>query len=230
MIIGLTNTYAPKAAAFRFDVTKEVIGEGAPPEIFTFCLTGSDGAPMPNGNTERSSSVQAGMGPVEFGMITFTGPGTWTYTISEARGAARGFRYDDRVFTVKVDVTDAGDGTLAVVPHASEGGVTFQNRYTDEYENPNVQVHVNKIWKDTALDKRPEWVEVQLYKDGAAYGPPVKLNAHDSWSHTWSGLDQKASWTVDEITVLNGYQKSVTHQGNNWVILGHYVAYSWNPR
>ncbi|MDO4746450.1 MAG: Cna B-type domain-containing protein, partial [Bacillota bacterium] len=76
-------------------------------------------------------------------------------------------------------------------------------------------VTVNKVWDDAGDQdgKRPGSIEVQLYADGEAKGDPVSVTG-DNWTYTWTGLDAKAAgddivYTVDEVNVPEGYEKSV---------------------
>nr|WP_069724761.1 Cna B-type domain-containing protein [Staphylococcus aureus] len=59
--------------------------------------------------------------------------------------------------------------------------------------------------------------KVELYQDGKATGKTAILNESNNWTHTWTGLDEKAKgqqvkYTVDELTKVNGY---TTHVDNN---------------
>ena len=83
----------------------------------------------------------------------------------------------------------------------------------------------NSLWQNQGflLDRihnanRPNSVTVQLYKNGAAFGNTVTLNAGNGWTHKWTGLDKTATWTVDEVNVPDGYKKDVTHNGNEWTV------------
>lgn len=55
---------------------------------------------------------------------------TFTYTISEVNDGKAGYTYDDHVETVKVTVTDEGNGELSVVTTYDEDGAVFNNSYT----------------------------------------------------------------------------------------------------
>ena len=55
---------------------------------------------------------------------------TFTYTISEVNDGKAGYEYDGHDETVKVTVTDEGDGKLSVVTTYDEDGAVFNNSYT----------------------------------------------------------------------------------------------------
>ncbi|HHX0181085.1 TPA: Cna B-type domain-containing protein, partial [Staphylococcus aureus] len=65
--------------------------------------------------------------------------------------------------------------------------------------------------------KRPTEIKVELYQDGKATGKTATLNESNNWTHTWTGLDEKAKgqqvkYTVEELTKVKGY---TTHVDNN---------------
>ncbi len=60
-------------------------------------------------------------------------------------------------------------------------------------------------------------IKVELYQDGKATGKTATLNESNNWTHTWTGLDEKAKgqqvkYTVEELTKVKGY---TTHVDNN---------------
>lgn len=74
--------------------------------------------PMPEGSAGRNKTVQvtedAKTG--SFGSVTYTHPGTYTYTVDETRpqgAAVPGVSYSRASYSVTVVVTDNGDGTLS---------------------------------------------------------------------------------------------------------------------
>ena len=84
-------------------------------------------------------------------------------------------------------------------------------------EDGLIAVSVYKLWAGT--NNPPGSVSVQLYRNGAAYGGSVKLSAENCWSHTWSGLRAKDTWTADEINAPAGYVRSVAGSaGSGFVI------------
>ncbi len=98
-----------------------------------------------------------------------------------------------------------------------------QNGYDIDYEAEQVSEEftvdktVTKVWDDNndAGITRPESVQIQLYKDGVAYGDPVTLSARNNWTASYEGLPKYSSetkevnYTVDEVSVPAGYTKSI---------------------
>ena len=86
---------------------------------FTFDLMADNANyPMPEGSTDRNKTVQvtndAKTG--NFGSVTYTHPGKYTYTVVETRpqgAAVPGVTYSRASYSVTVVVTDNGDGTLS---------------------------------------------------------------------------------------------------------------------
>ena len=124
-------TGVPAGMAF----SKELTGTAWPDNgVFTFTLTGKDGAPMPQGAQDGvftqtvNKPAQGDKADFTFGDITYTKTGTYTYTVKELAGIMPGVAFDDHEATVTVTVTDNGNGQLeakAVVDKAD-----FVNTYT----------------------------------------------------------------------------------------------------
>ncbi|MBO2753817.1 Cna B-type domain-containing protein [Staphylococcus aureus] len=94
-------------------------------------------------------------------------------------------------------------------------GTTITNKYTPG----ETSATVTKNWDDNNNQdgKRPTEIKVELYQDGKATGKTATLNESNNWTHTWTGLDEKAKgqqvkYTVEELTKVNGY---TTHVDNN---------------
>ncbi len=56
--------------------------------------------------------------------------GLHTYTVVEKTGSLGGIDYDDTAYTVQVDVSDNGDGTLHIVKSENYDDLDFENTYT----------------------------------------------------------------------------------------------------
>lgn len=117
---------------------------------FTFTLTGSEGAPMP----EATSVKNDAQGNVSFGTIVYTMENvfggestdgtegvdaqsaqrqkTFTYTVAES-GTYAGITNDTGTKTVTVTVTDNGDGTISVAKTSDEGAVAGDFTFTNTY-------------------------------------------------------------------------------------------------
>lgn len=138
-------------------------------DSFTAQLTADDGVPMPGGAKSKVATVElTNDQPATFGDITYTKPGTCTYTISEvipgSDAGADGISYSAAVYTATVVVEDNHAGALAVasvkvVQECNDAGVdtktdvagkvaTFTNHY-DTHE-AKIIIHAQKILTDNA--------------------------------------------------------------------------------
>lgn len=170
-----TNNYSASSVALdaqnRLSATKVLEGRGwTDDDTFTAQLTAEDGVPMPKGAKSKVSTVKLTnkTQTATFGDITYTKPGTYTYTISEvvpgSDAGADGISYSAAVYTAKVVVEDNQAGALVVTsvkvmqdrndagePVTAEVAgktATFTNRY-DEHER-SIIIHAQKILIDNA--------------------------------------------------------------------------------
>lgn len=127
-----SNTYTPEPVSVDPPVSKVVEGyEGVAYPTFSFTIAAtSEGAPMP---PQATASI-AGPGKVEFGNIEYTKAGHYTYTINENAVDAKGWTIDSTVYTMTVDVKDAGgyltaDTKVTKADDAAVQSATFTNTY-----------------------------------------------------------------------------------------------------
>ena len=170
--LEFTNNYSASPVTFNGLSAKKVLKgrNWADGDTFTAQLTAEDGVPMPYGAKSKVSTVE--LTPkaqtATFGDITYTKPGTYTYTISEvvpgSDAGADGISYSAAVYTAKVVVEDNQAGALVVTSVKVERvrddagtdettevagkTATFTNRY-DEHEK-NIIIHAQKILTDNA--------------------------------------------------------------------------------
>ena len=138
-------------------------------DSFTAQLTADDGVPMPGGAKSKVATVElTNDQPATFGDITYTKPGTYTYTIKEvipgSDAGADGISYSAAVYTATVVVEDNHIGALAVasvkvVQECDDAGAdtktdvagkvaAFTNHY-DTHE-AKITIHAQKILTDNA--------------------------------------------------------------------------------
>jgi len=105
------------------------------------------------------------------------------------------------------------DPYLVLVPSTRDGRSWDYNVLSHPKTEPTkrdgefVSVSVQKVWGSC---EHPASVQVQLYRNGVAYGSPVTLNDGNDWSHTWPDLPAEDTWTVDEPNVPTGFTKSIS--------------------
>lgn len=204
----------PKAAKVHLKVEKTLDGKQPEDGLFTFILKDEDGKTI---QTQTNDG-----GNVTFDTLSFKKAGTYRYTITEKMGDRANIVYDDSVYTVEIHVTRSGD-YHATVSYEKDGKAytgtpVFENTTGERPAKDVTSVTVNKVWAGDTSVSRPAQAEMQLYRNGVAYGDAVTLNAENGWRYTWVGLDENAVWTVDEVIVPNGYVKTVQQEESVWTI------------
>lgn len=105
---------------------------------------------------------------------------------------------------------------------ASNGDLSFGSKLTPPTPTPIPSVSyrhvtVQKTWTLDDGKTRPDSVQVQLMRDGMAYGSPVTLNDANNWTFTWDNLEKDESqWTVSEVLIPEGFTASsqMTEEGD----------------
>lgn len=168
--LEFTNNYSVNPVKNGLSAKKVLEGRNwADGDTFTVQLTADDGVPMPGGAKSKVATVElTNDQPATFGDITYTKPGTYTYTIKEvipgSNARADGISYSAASYTAKVVVEDNQAGALVVKsvevvqvrddagePAAAEVAdkiATFTNRY-DTHEH-SIIIHAQKILTDNA--------------------------------------------------------------------------------
>ena len=122
--MSFTNTYEAIPIGIQLGASKELQNASLAAGQFTFELTGSEGAPMPESTTTTNNEN----GQVLFGEITFDAVGEYDYTITEVNDGQEGITYDaDATRTIHVSVTDSGEGFLEATVSYGEDGSHFVN-------------------------------------------------------------------------------------------------------
>ena len=131
-----SNSYKAGAASLVVDA-KTVIKKGPKEEDvpvkkdqFTLELVDKDGKVLHAFKNDEN-------GKVVFPALTFEAAGEYTYMLRQVKGSEAGMTYDDKTYTVKVTVTDNGQGQL-LVQAENATGVVFVNRLaeTSQTEDP----------------------------------------------------------------------------------------------
>lgn len=123
------NTYsvqpADSSVTDQVTVTKQLTGRDMTADEFAFELL--------EGNDVVATGTNGADGSVALSKITYTKPGTHSYTLREVGGGTHkaGVEYDGSVFAVTATVTDNHDGTLSVAHKVDNdaNAVGFTNTY-----------------------------------------------------------------------------------------------------
>lgn len=144
-------------------------------------------------------------------------------TLSDGNNWTCEWRGLDSNDTWSVDEAGVPDGYISTIDSSSSGNTTVFT-ITNIYETVPLSsaLTVNKVWNDKGYESyRPSGVTVDLLKDGAV-DQTVTLDASNSWSYAWTGLDSDSTWSVAESNVPSGYTASVKHEENAYTITNSY--------
>ncbi len=144
------------------------------------------------------SVTEEGIGTPEFDHTVTTGKNTETATDNKTEVGG----------TIVKGETDK----VLFNNHRSGGGNT---------NDPKTDVSVRKVWAGDGDIERPNSVTVELTGSNGTT-QTVTLNEGNNWRHTWTGLDGRVTWSVDEVDVPEGYAKAVTNVGNSYTITNTY--------
>ena len=222
----ITNKFTPKY--IDPPVLKKVIGDSdGSGDKFTFQLKALNGAPMPDGVTGDTMTLETGTGEAEFGIITIAKVGEYEYEISEVPDDGNeNYQYDDTVYHLRFVITEGENGELvdeAFVDGVSVG--TFEDIKASQFTFVNeyreyIDIDVEKVWKDesTGPDKRPDSIIVELLADGETI-ITVELSDENEWKHTFEHLEVSRKtddgeyvpieYTVNEVKV-EAYETSIS--------------------
>ena len=185
-----------------------------------------------NDDKKRPASIQVQLyanGKKVGDPVTLSESTKWTYTWSDLDAKKSG---TDIKYTV--EEVNTPDGYTSNVSGNAKTGYTITNTENTTPPTPNPQptyttYSVHKVWDLGSGETVPDFVQMQLYKNGAAYGSPVTVTKASDWTYTWTGLPQTENgklntWSVKEVdpdnqytaTVVNGTSSAtVTNRSNN---------------
>ncbi|WP_294817044.1 Spy0128 family protein [uncultured Gemmiger sp.] len=229
-IAAFTNTYTTEPATLKgeenLSVTKKLVGrEWGNEEAFTFTIAAAgdnaENTPLPSEKTLTLTkpTPDGDTATDHFGDITYTKPGTYSYTISEVQGAdntAAITQWDDSVYTVNVTVEDNGAGELRItdVKVESDGsnysGISFTNRYeanpnptktvTDESHNnidntlvsPGQKLTYTIHWVNNAVNATGNYTSAEITVTDTVPANTTFDSADNGG--TWDKTDNKVTW------------------------------------
>lgn len=185
--VAFSNAYEA-TGKYQFIGNKTLVGEGAKlqRDQFSFTVWDEDGKAVTHGtNTDD--------GPIFFDMMNFTHEhrGTKTYTITEDIGNQSGILYDRTKYTVTLNITDKGDGTLSIIPTQVNGvalaegeklNIAFTNKYITGQLTVSKEVSGNmgnryKEFPFTLMVPGMAEQTINVSTDGGATFKDVKLDA-----------------------------------------------------
>lgn len=113
--------------------------------------------------------------------------------------------------TRNVQVSKVGDQNVITV--INDPPVIVVEEFTD--------LSVSKVWVGDGEENRPSEITVALLRDGEVYDTAV-LSEAAGWSYKWTNLNEKYSWTVEELSVPEGYVSTVSYTGMDFTITNNF--------
>lgn len=185
--VAFVNRYA--ATGFTADIvgTKTLNGRLMSAREFEFQLVDEAGDVVATARNDEYGSVN-------FGRLSYTAPGTYTYTAREVTDGlkAEGVTPVRGSFTITVKVTDNGDGTLDCDVDYPKGGLAFENSYgTGDAE---IEVSGTKVLEGRDLRDGEFGFTITAKTDGAPMPERTEVtNAHGGFSFG------KITFTLDNV-------------------------------
>ncbi len=219
------NDYSPIVAAVVPPVAvKEIKGNDpdADERIFTFELAAAEGesVPMP----EKTTATVKGSGEADaFGTIVYNEPGTYRYVVYEKDldDSYAGYTKDDAVYTMIVNVRDAGGRYKAVYTLEKNGEKVDELRFVNTYQPApaEVDLEIEKQIEGTTPDEDETFTFELTAKGGAPLPENTTANvagtgkvSFDSWSYTEAGI------YVYEVREIEGRNPKYTYDEAVYIV------------
>lgn len=225
-----TNTYSVQpvnsSVTDQVTVTKNLTGRDMKAGEFKFQLL--------EGTKVVATGTNDASGKVALSSITYTKPGTYSYTLCEVGGGSQkaGVQYDGSTFAVTTTVTDNGDGTLSVAHKVDSDANTvgFTNSYAPAATS--VTLGASKVLDGKSLeadeftfsltDEGGEQVTATNDANGMVVFPAIDYKEPGTYQYTIVEVKgDKSDVTYDE----SEYAVTVTVEDNGEGSLVATVAY-----
>lgn len=185
--VAFVNRYAATGTTAEIVGTKTLNGRLMNAREFEFQLVDEAGDVV-------AAACNDEFGSVNFGRLSYTTPGTYTYTAREVTDGlkAEGVTPVRGSFTITVDVTDNGDGTLDCDVDYPKGGLAFENSYgTGDAE---IEVSGTKVLEGRGLRDGEFGFTITAKTDGAPMPERTEVtNANGGFSFG------KITFTLDNV-------------------------------
>lgn len=185
--VAFVNRYAATGTTAEIVGTKTLNGRLMSAREFEFQLVDEAGDVV-------ATACNDEFGSVNFGRLSYTTPGTYTYTAREVTDGlkAEGVTPVRGSFTITVKVTDNGDGTLDCDVDYPKGGLAFENSYgTGDAE---IEVSGTKVLEGRDLRDGEFGFTIKAKTDGAPMPERTEVtNAHGGFSFG------KITFTLDNV-------------------------------
>ena len=208
-----TNTYTvgelPSSITDQIKIDKELTGRDLKKGEFSFEL-------LENGKVVAKGTNDAS-GNVTFDKITYTEPGTHTYTVREVNNGHGGVIYDDQAYTVYTQIIDQGNGKLkaehqVVVQLDNEFAPIENNEITfnNKYEAKGTTVSIGAVKRLTGKDLKDGQFTFQLKDETGKVIDEAKNDKAGAISFKALEFDKAGTYKYT-ISEVNDKQKEIKY-------------------
>ena len=201
---NIKNIYDPaEPTSYTPEVEKQLTGDKPTANTtFAFKLTG-------DGLVDTVTIV--GAGTANFDTLSFDREGTYTYTITETKGSADGYTYDDSVYTLTINIERQGNKLVVVSAVYTKNGTVvdkavFQNTFTTP-ANPSAY-YTHEIEKQLTGDKPSADTTFAFRLTGNGVSNTITIVGTGKASFDTLSFDSEGTYTytISEIKgSINGY-------------------------
>lgn len=212
-LFTFTNTYTvsklPSSITDQVKVTKKLTGRDLKAGEFHFELL-EDGEVAARGTNDANGSVT-------FDKITYTAPGTHTYTVREVNNDLGGVTYDDQAYTVYTQIIDQGNGKLkaehqVVVQLDNEFAPIENNEITfnNKYEAKGTTASIGAVKRLTGKDLKDGQFTFQLKDENGKVIDEAKNDKAGAISFKALEFDKAGTYKYT-ISEVNDKQKEIKY-------------------
>ena len=208
-----TNTYTvgelPSSITDQIKIDKELTGRDLKKGEFSFEL-------LENGKVVAKGTNDAS-GNVTFDKITYTEPGTHTYTVREVNNGHGGVIYDDQAYTVYTQIIDQGNGKLKaehqVVVQLDNEFAPIENNeitFTNKYEAKGTTASIGAVKRLTGKDLKDGQFTFQLKDENGKVIDEAKNDKAGAISFKALEFDKAGTYKYT-ISEVNDKQKEIKY-------------------
>ena len=208
-----TNTYSvgelPSSITDQIKIDKKLTGRDLKKGEFSFEL-------LENGKVVAKGTNDAS-GNVTFDKITYTEPGTHTYTVREVNNGHGGVIYDDQAYTVYTQIIDQGNGKLkaehqVVVQLDNEFAPIENNEITfnNKYEAKGTTASIGAVKRLTGKDLKDGQFTFQLKDETGKVIDEAKNDKAGAISFKALEFDKAGTYKYT-ISEVNDKQKEIKY-------------------
>lgn len=211
-LFTFTNTYTvsklPSSITDQVKVTKKLTGRDLKAGEFHFELL-EDGEVAARGTNDANGSVT-------FDKITYTAPGTHTYTVREVNNDLGGVTYDDQAYTVRTKITDNSDGTMNAEHEAyalidgKELAPVDEITFTNKYEAKGTTASIGAVKRLTGKDLKDGQFTFQLKDENGKVIDEAKNDKAGAISFKALEFDKAGTYKYT-ISEVNDKQKEIKY-------------------